>query len=356
MSEPIYTLGSVTNFVTKKRPTPNVPVHQPEDQEVRVSEIAHQEIAAFATDRVNLPHADAVKHRSQVNGLRDRLASKIVADPGYGLVKSLHAGSVAKSTALKNVNDLDLAVYVKVAEAPSDDAELVPWLADRLYEATTNMDRDQFEEQTHCVTVHYRGSGLAVDVVPVLYEGETNDIGYLIKKQTGDRLKTSTRLHLDFIASRRKTHGLEFLELIRLTKWWKRQVVARVDPDFKFKSFMIELIWAHLADSGVSVADYPRALESFFAWIVKTGLEERVTFTDYTPASEFPERGSSPIEILDPVNPENNVAIRYDTEGKNKILDAAASACDALADARFATTKGRAVDAWQEILGPTFKG
>jgi hypothetical protein len=321
-----------------------------------VSEVSHQHVVTFAADRVNLPHDDAAKHRTQVNGLRDRLASKIAADPGYGLVKSLHAGSVAKRTALKDVNDLDLAVYVKAAEAPSDDSELVPWLADRLYQATTNMGRDQFEEQTHCVTVHYRGSGLDVDVVPVLYEGEANDVGYLIKKHTGDRLKTSTRLHLDFIRDRRATHGLEFLELIRLTKWWKRQITARVDPDFKFKSFMIELIWAHLADSGAPLSDYPRALEAFFEWIVKTGLEERVAFTDYMPAADFPERGSAPIEILDPVNPENNVAIRYDAAGRDKILDAAASAYDALTDARLATTKGRAVDDWQELLGPTFKG
>ncbi|MDF9278433.1 CBASS oligonucleotide cyclase [Arthrobacter sp. EH-1B-1] len=319
-------------------------------------EITHSQVARFAAERVNLPHNDAAKHRAQVNGLRDRLATKITDDPGYGLVKSLHAGSVAKRTALRSVNDLDLAVYVKAAEAPTKDAELVPWLADRLYEATTNMNRDQFEEQTHCVTVHYRGSGLDVDVVPVLYEGEANDVGYLIKKHTGDRLRTSTRLHLDFIANRRKTYGLEFLELIRLTKWWKRQIVMRTDPDFKFKSFMIELIWAHLADTGVSLADYPKALEAFFEWIVKTGLEERVTFTDYTPASAFPAPGSAPVEILDPVNPENNVAIRYDNAGRDKILNAAASAYDALTDARFATTKGRAVDNWQELLGPTFKG
>ncbi|WP_425005586.1 CBASS oligonucleotide cyclase [Mycolicibacterium sp. S3B2] len=319
-------------------------------------EISHTQITAYAADRVNLPHEDAVKHRGQVNGLRDRLASKIAANPGYGLVKSLHAGSVAKSTALKSVNDLDLAVYVKAAEAPADDPELVPWLADRLFEATTNMTRDQFEEQSHCVTVHYHGSGLDVDVVPVLYEGEDNDIGYLIKKHTGDRLKTSTRLHLDFIASRRKVYGLQFLELIRLTKWWKRQIVNRVDPDFKFKSFMIELIWAHLADSGVPLSDYPTALEQFFGWIVKTGLEERVTFTDYTPSSSFPAAGTAAIEVLDPVNPENNVASRYDTVGRNKIVEAAASAYDALTDARFATTKGRAVDDWQELLGPTFNG
>lgn len=319
-------------------------------------EITHQQIAVFAADRINLPHTDAAKHRSQVNGLRERLASKIAADPGYGLVKSLHAGSVAKGTALKSVNDLDLAVYVKSAEAPAKDADLVPWLAERLFEATTNMSRDQFEEQSHCVTVHYHGSGLDVDVVPVLYEGEPDDVGYLVKKESGDRLKTSTRLHLDFIADRRKAHGPEFLELIRITKWWKRQLVARTDPDFKFKSFMIELVWAHLADTGVVLQDYPRALEAFFEWILRTGLEERVTFADFTRSSTLPPRTSAPIEILDPVNSENNVAVRYDVAGRDKILEAATSAYDALTDARFATTKGRAVDDWQQILGPTFRG
>ncbi|WP_123023944.1 CBASS oligonucleotide cyclase [Mycolicibacterium stellerae] len=320
-----------------------------------MSEIIHEHVAAYAADRVNLPHEDATKHRAQVNGLRDRLAKKIADDPSYGLVKSLHAGSVAKGTALRTVNDLDLAVYVKAAEAPSDDSELVQWLADRLYDATTNMGRDQFEEQTHCVTVHYQGSGLDVDVVPVLYEGEADDIGYLIKKGSGDRLKTSTRLHIDFIAARRRTYGPGLLELIRLTKWWKRQV-TRADAEFKFKSFMIELVWCYLVDSGVDLHDYPKALEAFFSWIVKTGLEERVAFTDYTPAGTLPTRGSAAIEVLDPVNAENNVAERYDAIGRDRIVDAAQRAIDALTDARFATTKGRAVDDWQTLLGPTFRG
>src|SRR5699024_6136404 len=133
-------------------------------------------------------------HRAQVNRLRERLTTKISEDPDYGLVKSLHAGSVAKGTALSNVNDLDLAVYVKAESAPESDPALVSWLADRLFDATTNMSRDQFEENDHCVTVKFRSSGLDVDVVPVIYEGEDNDIGYLIKKGSGDRLKTSVRM------------------------------------------------------------------------------------------------------------------------------------------------------------------
>ena len=78
-----------------------------------MSAVNHPEIAAFATDKVNLPHDTAVKYRSQVQGLRDRLEAKIKVDPSFDLVKMLHSGSVAKGTALRNVNDLDVAVYVK---------------------------------------------------------------------------------------------------------------------------------------------------------------------------------------------------------------------------------------------------
>jgi tRNA nucleotidyltransferase (CCA-adding enzyme) len=318
-------------------------------------EITHEDVEAFAEDRVNLPAADAKRHRDQVNGLRRRLEAKIDADPSYGLVKMLHAGSVAKGTALKTVNDLDVAVYVKAAAAPNGDPYLIPWLADRLAEANPNMGRDQFEEKDHCVTVNFKGSGLNVDVVPVLYEGEPDDRGYLVRKRTGDRVLTSVRLHLDFIRSRKKKYGPDFAQLIRLTKWWKRMVVNR-DPDFRFKSFMIELLWAHLADGGLSLADYTDALEEFFTYVVNKELTEQVAFTDYTNPKDIPSRGQAAIEVLDPVNPDNNVAVRYDDRDRVRIVDAAQDALDALAEARFATTKGRALDCWRSVLGPSFGG
>jgi hypothetical protein len=318
--------------------------------------VGHKEIKAFSEDRVNLLADTAAKHRGQVNALRERLESKIDADPDYGLVKMLHAGSVAKGTALRDVHDLDAAVYVKVAEAPEgSDGQLVHWLADRLYEANTNMGRDQFVENLHCVTVSFKGSGLDVDVVPVLYEGGEDDLGYLVRKHTGDRVLTSITLHLRFLRSRKAKYGQGFAELIRLTKWWKRVVTNR-DEDFRFKSFMIELLWAHLADVGFDLSDYPTALERFFAYIVKGEFAELVAFTDFCTASELPSRSSAAVEVLDPVNADNNVGVLYNWGDRDRIVTAAHQALDAINEARFAPTKSRAVECWQTVLGPTFKG
>lgn len=322
-----------------------------------MAEIDRSHILQFAADRVNLPRPTAQQHRDQVNRLRERLQSRIDEDPSYGLVKMLHAGSVAKGTALKTVNDLDAAVYVEKAAAPDGDANLVRWLAARLFEAAPpNMTRDQFVEEAHCVTVNYRGSGLNVDVVPVLYEGEADDRGYLVHKTTGARMLTSITLHLRFIGDRKKKYGMNFAELIRLTKWWRRQATNQDHPDLKFKSFMIELIWAHLADGGLDLSDYPTALEGFFQYVVQTEFDDIVTFSDFCKTSELPTRGIAAIEVIDPVNPANNVAVRYDSAAKNLIVAACAVAFDALSEARFATTKTRAVDCWQTVLGASFRG
>ncbi len=316
--------------------------------------IGHSEVKAFAEDRVNLTPTTAKKHRDQVKALRGRLERKIDADPSYGLVKMLHAGSVAKGTALRDVHDLDTAVYVKAGEAPTSDSQLIPWLADRLYEANTNMSRDQFVENEHCVTVSFRGTGLDVDVVPVLYEGGEDDRGYLVRKRTGQRVLTSIPLHLRFIRDRKSTYGPDFAQLIRLTKWWKR-VTNDHDEDFRFKSFMIELVWAHLADGGLSLSDYPKALEKFFAYVVKSGLGEQVAFTDFCSSRVIPARSTAAVEVLDPVNVANNVGALYNAIDRDRIVSAAHTALDALNEARFAQTKGRAVECWQVVLGSTFK-
>ena len=319
-----------------------------------MAEIKHVDIVRYAANRVNLPSDKAQQHRDQVNRLRERLEKKIADDPDYGLVKMLHAGSVAKGTALRTINDLDVAVYVKSEAAPADDHLLVPWLADRLFEANPNLERAQFEEKPHCVTVNFRGTGLDVDMVPVLYEGGADDRGYLVNKDTGDRMLTSITLHLRFIRDRKKRYGQSYAELIRLAKWWKRQLVAQ-NPDLKFKSFMAELIWAHLADRGLDLSDYPTALEGFFEYILKDEFTELIAFTDFVNVASIPSPSDVPIEIIDPVNVDNNIASQYTATDRSRLVDAAQDAFDALCEARFATTKGRAVDCWQTIFGPSFK-
>ena len=315
-----------------------------------MSEITHDDIARFAEDRINLPKDRVDEYRAQVNRLRERLEAKINDDPSFDLVKMLHSGSVAKGTALRTVNDLDVAVYVKAGTAPKSDPELLPWLAARLAEANPNMRPDQFTPQTHCVTISFRGSGLDVDVVPVLYEGDADDCGWLVRKHSGERVMTSIPLHLEFIRTRKQRYGDDYAQLIRIVKWWKKQ------RGLRFKSFMIELLWARLAATNMPLDNYPMVLEVFFTYVVKSGLKERVYFTDHYSLASLPKSSTGVIEFFDPVNPDNNIATNYGESDRQVIVAAAHDALDALGEARFATTKGEAVECWQDILGRGFKG
>lgn len=316
--------------------------------------VTHATIVEFANDRVNLGRDDVKDYREQVNRMREKLERYIAEYPGFDLVKMLHSGSVAKGTALKTLDDMDVAVYLAAGRAPEQEGKLHAWLIERLQLAYPQKDGSDFKAEQHCVTVTFKGSGLKVDVVPVIYEGEANDIGYLITKDAGDRVKTSVKLHLDFIRKRKEAHRTHFRQMVRLVKWWAG-IQKRERENFRCKSFMIELITAHLFDDGLDGADYPEALFAVFGYIVRTGLKEKLVFTDYYKPSAVGECKDS-IRIFDPVNSANNVACRYTEPDRVALVSAAEDALDAIAYARRATTKGEAVSAWQAIFGAGFRG
>jgi tRNA nucleotidyltransferase (CCA-adding enzyme) len=319
------------------------------------SAIRHADIAGFAADYVNLGREDVADYREQVRRLREKLDKYAAEHPDYGLIKTLLSGSLAKGTALKTLNDIDVAFYVTAEKSPSSEPELLEWLAQRLRDGYPQMKADQIKPNDHSVCIKYAVSGLSVDVVPIQYLGDSDDCGYLFASDGGDPIFTSIPLHMAFIRRRKALQKDHFSQVIRLIKWWTRNQKAR-DKDFKFKSFMAELIVARLVDDGVNLGDYTLALETIFSYLVKSQLKTRIYFTDYYPVSWLPAPSKKPMEIFDPVNSKNNVAAIYDGRQRQKIVDAAQSALEAISEARYATTRGRAIECWQEVLGPSFRG
>lgn len=316
--------------------------------------VQHDTLASFSSDKVNLGADRAKEYREQGNRMREKLAKHIDAHPDFALVKMLNSGSVAKGTALATISDMDVAVYVERAAAPSGSEELVYWLRDRLQEAYSTLESDQFQPQAHCVTLLFRSANLVdVDVVPVLYDGEDENVGTLIVKDSGERVVTSVSRHVKFISKRKSMSPSDFAQVVRLLKWWVGECKDR-DPNLRFKSFLVELICAHLADRGQDFSDYVEALEAFFSYIVTSELKERISFDDYYEASMLPAERVGEIEVFDPVNPENNVAASYTASDRDRIVAAAVDAHESLADAFYAPTKERALENWKRILGPSF--
>ncbi|MEO8481532.1 MAG: CBASS oligonucleotide cyclase [Acidobacteriota bacterium] len=315
--------------------------------------VDHGEILTFAQDRVNLPREKANDYRAQVRRLREKLEGYLEEHPDFTLRKMLLSGSLAKGTALRSLNDIDVACYISGADAPTEVAALLEYLAGRLRAAFPNFSPDQVKPQTYCVTVSFRGSGLDVDVVPILYDGDPKWYGNLVSQEDGSLLRTNIPLHLDFTAKRKNAQEQDFAQVARLVKFWAKRMKQEREG-FRFKSFMIELILAKLCDGGLDFSDYPEALQHFFTYVARSALREQIVFGDYYSPSTVGSLAGD-VRIVDPVNAENNVARLYTRAQRDAIVDAAMDAGDAIDAALSAPTRQLTVAYWQKVFGSSFQ-
>ncbi|MEO0852076.1 MAG: CBASS oligonucleotide cyclase [Cyanobacteria bacterium J06648_11] len=315
--------------------------------------VDHKHIAQFAKDRVNLPKDKANEYRAQARRLREKIEAYLKEHPDFTLKKMLLSGSLSKGTALRSINDIDVGCYISGASAPTDVSELLNYLAERLRQAFPNFSADQIKPQTYCVTVSFRGTGLDVDVVPILYDGDPNWNGNLVSQEDGSYLKTCIPRHKEFIKRRKDANPDDFAQVVRLIKYWVRKVKSERNG-FRFKSFMVEMILSKLADDGVDFSDYPEALQHFMTYVATSDLSEQIVFTDYYPDSAVPS-SSDPVRIFDPVNEENNVCRLYTRQQADEIVEIALDAGDAIDAALAAPTKQETVRYWRKVFGSSFQ-
>jgi hypothetical protein len=315
--------------------------------------VDHRDIADFAQEKVNLPKDKADEYRAQARRLREKLDTYIGEHADFSIKRMQLSGSLAKGTALRSLNDIDIACYISGADAPSDVSKLLNYLVERLRTAFPNFRPDQVKPKTYSVTVSFLGTGLDVDVVPILYDGNPQWFGNLVSQEDGSLLKTNIPFHLDFTRQRKQAQPTHFSQIVRLVKYWA-QKNKRENENFRFKSFMIEMILSRLCDEGLDFSDYPEALQHFFTYIARSNMRERIVFGDYykpTTVGSF----SEPIQIIDPVNAKNNVGRLYTAAQANAIVDVALEAGEAIDAALVAPTKQETVYYWQKVFGASFQ-
>lgn len=315
--------------------------------------VGHNEIVAFAEGKVNLRRDDVKEYREQVWRLRDKLETYLADHPDFSLKKMMLSGSLAKGTALKSINDIDVAMYVNAGDAPKSINDLLTYLAEKLAKAFPNFTADQIQPQTYSVQVSFKGSGLDVDIVPILYNGDPQWRGQLISQEDGSFLETSIPMHLEFCKKRKDKSRVHFVQNVRLAKFWARKCKSDING-FRFKSFMIELIFAKLLDEGADLSSYPDSLKAFFNYLATSNLRDLINFNDYHTAGDISIDATNVVKIIDPVNCTNNVARLYDATHARLIAAAASDAGDAIEWGIQASGKGETVEAWQSVFGPSF--
>jgi Second Messenger Oligonucleotide or Dinucleotide Synthetase domain len=302
----------------------------------------------YDSNILRLPADKRSEYHQQVDRLIEHLRKKVKEHTSLKIVKVIKAGSFAKYTILRKTRedpiDVDVVFYLDAGDVDTETYEgLSQQIYDFLIAAYPTKKVEQFEIQKRAATVVFSGSGLSVDVVPVIAKADQPGYGWQFGVD-GSKTLTCAPGQIKFIKDRKDVDA-DFRTLVRLGKKWRNR---HADEIKALKSFTIELIMAYLLDRDGKGKKLEQRLMTFFLYIAQSELKDVIAFPENTGAlGTF----ADPVVIIDPVNNYNNVAARIQESERNAIVRKASETWET---AHFASAEND-IDVWKEIFGPRFK-
>jgi len=296
---------------------------------------------------LRLPADKRKEYHAQVDRLIDNLCRNIRDKAKIKITCVVKAGSFAKFTILRKTTDspvdVDVVFYVSDRDASAETLnDLNTLIYELLIEQYPSKSVEDFQIQRKAATVTFVGSGLSVDIVPVIEDETRSGYGWQYDVHDGAKVQTCAPCQIKFVRDR-KDKDANFRTLVRLAKKWRNR--AEIKP---LKSFAIELIMAYLLDRDGSGASIEQRFRDFLLYIAQSGLKEVISFPENT--GDVPSF-SNPVVIIDPVCNSNNVASRISEAERVEIV---AAAQDAWETVNFASMEGDE-KIWKEIFGPQFR-
>lgn len=309
--------------------------------------LTNTQLRYYDSNVLRLPADKRKEYHEQVDRLIAELSRSVRDKTEIKITRVVKAGSFAKFTILRKTSvdpvDVDVVFYIS---GRSIDRETLESLNDLIYDLLLkiypNKAVEDFEIQRKAATVSFVGSGLSVDIVPVIEDEGRDGYGWQFDLQDGSSMQTCAPCQVKFVRDR-KDRDQDFRTLVRLAKKWRNQ--AELKP---LKSFTIELIMAYLLDQEGVDGSVEQRFRRFLLYIAQSELKERIQFPENTgPFGAF----SDPVVILDPVFSLNNVAARITEAERQQIVEAAREAWET---ANFASAENEN-EVWKEIFGPRLK-
>lgn len=299
------------------------------------------------SSKLALPGEERNEHRKQVGRLLDKLEAKIHEDGAYRIKKFRRAGSLEKGTSNKprvgKPVDADVGVYFQLDDPENFDIGRLQQLIKQLLEAAyPQKSPDDFDDSGDRVfEVVFKGSGLEVDLVPIVSLDDDANYGYQYSRR-GDKVKTSVKAHLDHYRDHAARDPL-LAPTLRMAKRWRHwQELDGV------QSFHLELMLSYLVDRDGPAISLEGSFRRLFLFIIRD-LSAGVAF-DGADAGAF----ADPVVVVDPANEDNNVTARIELAERSALIEAARTAYETLNWAEDLPRKGETVEKWKLLLGEGF--
>lgn len=309
--------------------------------------LSNAELRYYDSNVLRLPSDKRKEYHEQVDRLIVELCKGVRDKTEIKITKVVKAGSFAKYTILRKTSvdpvDVDVVFYISGRDANKETLNsLNNTIYDLLIKQYPNKSVEDFEIQRKAATVTFVGTGLSVDIVPVIEDENRPGYGWQFDIHDGSKIQTCAPCQIKFVRDR-KNQDSDFRTLVRMAKKWRNQ--AEIKP---LKSFAIELIMAHVLAAQGNSGSIEQRFRNFLLYIAQSGLKEQISFPENTaPFATF----SDPVIILDPVYSLNNVTSRISETERKEIVAAAEGAWEA---ANYASAKNDN-EVWKEIFGPRFK-
>ncbi len=305
------------------------------------------EIRYYDSNVLRLPDDKRNEYHQQVDRLVTALNKRLQEQTEIKITKVVKAGSFAKYTILRKTSedpvDVDVVFYISGRNVDKETREsLSELIYDLLVKLYPNKDVEDFEIQRKAATVTFVGSGLSVDIVPVIEDPTQPDYGWQFDIHDNTKLQTCAPCQIKFVRDR-KNEDSDFRTLVRLAKKWRNHIELK-----PLKSFAIELIMAHVLAKNGKDGSIEKRFRDFLLYIAQSELKEVITFPENSTVSPT---FTDSVVILDPVCNTNNVTSRISEVERKEIVTAAMEAWET---ANFASTEDD-IEVWKELFGPRFK-
>ena len=309
--------------------------------------LGDKELSNYVLNKIALPGDERNEYRAQVGRLLETLDGVLREDGSYQVKKFRRAGSLEKGTSNRpragKPVDADVGVYFEVDDPSSFDIRDLQRLIKKLlvaaYPQKSEADFDDSGARTFGVV--FRESGLEVDLAPIVALDAESNYG-LQYSRTGDRVKTSVKVHIEHFRSHSALDPL-LASTLRLAKRWSYW--QELDG---IASFHLELLLSHLVDRYGAASGLEEGLRRLFLFIMRD-LSRGVV-----PEGGDASRFSDAVVILDPANLGNNVAARIELTERDAFVASACTAFETITWAQGLPGKGETVSAWKELFGDNF--
>lgn len=309
--------------------------------------LTNTQLRYYDSNVLRLPADKRKAYHAQVDRLIDELRKTVKDETDIKITKVVKAGSFAKFTILRKTTydpvDVDVVFYISGRDAGKETLDsLNAKIYDLLIGIYPNKSVEDFEIQRKAATVTFVGTGLSVDIVPVIEDETRPGYGWQFDIHNGSKIQTCAPCQIQFLQARKQQDG-DFRTLVRMAKKWRNYAEIK-----SLKSFPIELIMAHVLAKQGKGGSIEQRFRNFLLYIAQSGLKEQISFPENTwPLGNF----SDPVVIFDPVNSLNNVTSRISEAERKEIVAAAQEAWET---ANFASVENDD-GVWKEVFGPGFK-